>query len=204
MKDAEYKNQRQLAYEVTHFEWCVWKLQAWFEVDELCQTRQSQFQRREMHSVTRTRWNTVNRRSITSTSNTFNPPTYQSKRYSPTIKPNQNQNQHKTAHGEGEESCSSLLVRAGFVRQSSSGIWSFLPNGLRVIKKIQSIVSREMEQIGPLYPPLCFLFLFFHRSINWSYQPLKSDQPQPRSQCHSYSPKSSGNSLEDGTKPAPK
>jgi len=100
-----------------------------------------------MHSVTRTRWKTVNRRSITSTSNTFNPATYQSKRYSPTIKPNQNQNQHKTADGEGEESSSSLLVRAGFVRQSSSGIWSFLPNGLRVIKKIQSIVSREMERI---------------------------------------------------------
>jgi prolyl-tRNA synthetase len=41
-----------------------------------------------------------------------------------------------------------LLVRAGYVRQLSSGIYSLLPLGLRVCAKITAIVRHEMEAIG--------------------------------------------------------
>jgi prolyl-tRNA synthetase len=38
-----------------------------------------------------------------------------------------------------------LLLRAGFIRQNASGIYSYLPLGYRVIKKIEAIVREEME-----------------------------------------------------------
>ncbi|MBW2398954.1 MAG: proline--tRNA ligase [Deltaproteobacteria bacterium] len=41
-----------------------------------------------------------------------------------------------------------LLVRAGYIRQLSSGIYSLLPLGLRVCAKITAIVRHEMEAIG--------------------------------------------------------
>ena len=41
-----------------------------------------------------------------------------------------------------------LLQQAGFIRQSSAGIFSFLPFGQRVIEKIESIVEEEMLAIG--------------------------------------------------------
>ena len=41
-----------------------------------------------------------------------------------------------------------LLVRAGFMRQLSSGIYSLLPLGFRVVKKITDIVRAEMNEIG--------------------------------------------------------
>lgn len=41
-----------------------------------------------------------------------------------------------------------LLLRAGFIRQNASGIYSYLPMGYRVIKKIEAIVREEMEAAG--------------------------------------------------------
>ncbi|MCA0983292.1 proline--tRNA ligase [Halobacillus yeomjeoni] len=41
-----------------------------------------------------------------------------------------------------------LLVRAGYIRQIASGIYSFLPIGRRVLKKVEDIVREEMEKIG--------------------------------------------------------
>lgn len=40
-----------------------------------------------------------------------------------------------------------LLVRGGFVKKSSSGVYMYLPLGLRVKNKIEAIVREEMEQI---------------------------------------------------------
>ncbi|MDD4358287.1 MAG: His/Gly/Thr/Pro-type tRNA ligase C-terminal domain-containing protein [Candidatus Pacebacteria bacterium] len=40
-----------------------------------------------------------------------------------------------------------LLIRAGFVDKLGAGIYSYLPLGLRVIKKIQNIVREEMNRI---------------------------------------------------------
>src|SRR5579885_463965 len=41
-----------------------------------------------------------------------------------------------------------LLVRAGFIRQLASGIYSFLPLGTRVIQKISQIIREEMDHAG--------------------------------------------------------
>ncbi|KAI9600368.1 hypothetical protein H4Q26_000149 [Puccinia striiformis f. sp. tritici PST-130] len=91
------------------------------------------------------------------------PANYQSKRYSPTIK--LDQNARKDAEGED-----SLLVRAGFVRQSSSGIWSFLPNGLRVLQKIQIIIEKQMDRINAsqISMPLLQSQRLWERSGRWN------------------------------------
>jgi len=41
-----------------------------------------------------------------------------------------------------------LMLRSGMIRQSSSGIYSWLPMGIRVLKKIESIVREEQNAIG--------------------------------------------------------
>lgn len=47
-----------------------------------------------------------------------------------------------------EESISAnLLVRAGMIKKAGSGIYYFLPLGLKVIRNIESIVREEMESI---------------------------------------------------------
>ncbi len=41
-----------------------------------------------------------------------------------------------------------LLVQAGFVRQLTAGIYTYLPWGLRVLRKIEQVVREEMNAIG--------------------------------------------------------
>jgi len=41
-----------------------------------------------------------------------------------------------------------LLSRGGFVKQESAGVFSFLPLGFRVLKKVEKIVREEMEYVG--------------------------------------------------------
>jgi prolyl-tRNA synthetase len=41
-----------------------------------------------------------------------------------------------------------LLVRGGFIRQVSAGVWTFLPLGWRVHRKIEQIIREEMNAIG--------------------------------------------------------
>ncbi len=43
---------------------------------------------------------------------------------------------------------SQLLVRAGFVNKLMAGVYSYLPLGLLVLKKIEAIVKEEMDAIG--------------------------------------------------------
>lgn len=48
-----------------------------------------------------------------------------------------------------EESVSAnLLVRAGMIKKVGSGIYTFLPMGLRVLKKIENVVREEMNAIS--------------------------------------------------------
>lgn len=48
-----------------------------------------------------------------------------------------------------EESVSAnLLVRAGMIKKVGSGIYTFLPMGLRVLKKIEAVVREEMDAIS--------------------------------------------------------
>ena len=41
-----------------------------------------------------------------------------------------------------------LMLRIGMIKQSSSGIYSWLPLGFKVMKKIESIVRQEQNNIG--------------------------------------------------------
>ena len=41
-----------------------------------------------------------------------------------------------------------LMLRVGMIKQSSSGIYSWLPLGLRIMKKIENIVREEQNNIG--------------------------------------------------------
>jgi prolyl-tRNA synthetase len=41
-----------------------------------------------------------------------------------------------------------LLLKAGFIRQNASGIYTFLPLGNRVLQKVEAIVRDEMDQAG--------------------------------------------------------
>src|ERR671938_2155512 len=41
-----------------------------------------------------------------------------------------------------------LLVRGGFIRQVSAGLWTFMPLGWRVHRKVEQIVREEMDLIG--------------------------------------------------------
>lgn len=41
-----------------------------------------------------------------------------------------------------------LLLRAGMIRKTASGVYTFLPLGYRVLKKIENIVREEMDGIG--------------------------------------------------------
>jgi prolyl-tRNA synthetase len=50
--------------------------------------------------------------------------------------------------GDADAVSHKLLVRGGFIRQVSAGIWTFLPLGWRVHEKIVQIVREEMDAIG--------------------------------------------------------
>jgi prolyl-tRNA synthetase len=41
-----------------------------------------------------------------------------------------------------------LLIRAGFINKEMAGAYSYLPLGLRVLKKIENIIRREMNALG--------------------------------------------------------
>ncbi len=50
-----------------------------------------------------------------------------------------------------------LLVRAGYIRRNAPGIYTWLPLGLRVLRRIETIVRDEMDSIGAqelLFPAL--------------------------------------------------
>jgi len=41
-----------------------------------------------------------------------------------------------------------LMLRIGMIKQSSAGIYSWLPLGFKVMKKIESIIRQEQNDIG--------------------------------------------------------
>ena len=41
-----------------------------------------------------------------------------------------------------------LMLRAGMIRQTSAGIYSWLPLGLRVLRKIEQIIREEQDAVG--------------------------------------------------------
>ncbi|XMB85643.1 proline--tRNA ligase [Mycoplasmatota bacterium WC44] len=54
----------------------------------------------------------------------------------------------KDAPKDAEAMSHKLLSRAGLVKQVAAGVYSYLPLGYRVIKKIENIVREEMDALG--------------------------------------------------------
>jgi prolyl-tRNA synthetase len=49
---------------------------------------------------------------------------------------------------DSEAASHKLLVRGGFIRQVSAGVWTYLPLGWRVHQKVVQIIREEMNSIG--------------------------------------------------------
>lgn len=62
-----------------------------------------------------------------------------------------------------------LLLRAGFMRQNSSGVYSFMPLGKKVLQKIEAIVREEMDAAGAaeLLMPALQQAEFWQESGRW-------------------------------------
>ena len=54
----------------------------------------------------------------------------------------------REAPADAEAASHRLLVRGGYIRQVSAGVWTFLPLGWRVHQKVVQIVREEMDAIG--------------------------------------------------------
>lgn len=55
---------------------------------------------------------------------------------------------YKEAPSDAEVISHKLLVRAGFIHKTGSGIYSYLPMAQRTIKKIENIIREELDAIG--------------------------------------------------------
>ena len=62
-----------------------------------------------------------------------------SKLYAPTL---------REVPAEAEVVSHQLMLRAGFIRKSAGGMYTYLPLALRVLKKIEAIIREEMDEAG--------------------------------------------------------
>ena len=56
----------------------------------------------------------------------------------------------KEAPAEAEIISHKLMLRAGLVRRLAGGIYSWLPMGLRVVRKVEAIIREEMQAAGAI------------------------------------------------------
>ena len=54
----------------------------------------------------------------------------------------------KEAPQDAELKSHQLMIRAGFIKRLSSGLYSWMPLGLRVLKKVENIIREEMNKAG--------------------------------------------------------
>src|SRR6266571_3560692 len=54
----------------------------------------------------------------------------------------------REAPSDAEALSHKLLVRGGFIRQVSAGVWTLMPLGWRVHRKIEQVIREEMDAIG--------------------------------------------------------
>src|SRR6185369_10674883 len=54
----------------------------------------------------------------------------------------------KEAPSDAELVSHKLMIRAGMVRRLAAGIYTWMPAGLRVVRKIEAIVREEMDRAG--------------------------------------------------------
>src|SRR5512145_187738 len=71
--------------------------------------------------------------------------------------------------GEAETVSHRLMLRAGLIRKVAAGIYTYLPLGLRVIRKVEQIVREEMNRAGAqeLLLPICSPAELWQESGRW-------------------------------------
>lgn len=55
---------------------------------------------------------------------------------------------YKESPADAEIASHKLLIRAGMIHKIGAGLYSYLPMGVRVIRKIENIIREELENIG--------------------------------------------------------
>jgi prolyl-tRNA synthetase len=75
----------------------------------------------------------------------------------------------RQAPAEAESVSHQLLLRAGMIAQQAAGVYSYLPLGLRVLKKIENIIREEMDKAGgqELMLPVLQPFELWQQSGRW-------------------------------------
>src|SRR5258707_13111493 len=56
----------------------------------------------------------------------------------------------KEAPQEAELASHKLMLRAGLIRKLGSGLYTWMPLGLKVVKRVEAIVREEMNRAGAL------------------------------------------------------
>ena len=56
----------------------------------------------------------------------------------------------KEAPADAEVASHRLMLRAGLIKKLGAGIYTYLPMGLRVIRKVERIVREEMDAAGAI------------------------------------------------------
>ena len=56
----------------------------------------------------------------------------------------------KSVPNDAELKSHQLMIRAGMIKKLASGLYTWMPLGLRVLKKIENIIRHEMNKIGAL------------------------------------------------------
>ena len=56
----------------------------------------------------------------------------------------------KEAPADAEVVSHQLMIRAGMIKRLGSGIYNYMPMGLRVIRKVEAIVREEMNRAGAI------------------------------------------------------
>ncbi len=56
----------------------------------------------------------------------------------------------KEAPAEAEVASHQLMTRAGMIRKAAGGIYTYMPMGLKVLRKIEAIVRQEMDAAGAI------------------------------------------------------
>lgn len=54
----------------------------------------------------------------------------------------------KTAPADADSANAKFLLQGGFVRQEAAGVYSWLPLGLRALRKVENIIREEMDALG--------------------------------------------------------
>ncbi|MBT2866621.1 proline--tRNA ligase [Chromobacterium violaceum] len=56
----------------------------------------------------------------------------------------------KEAPADADIVSQKLMLRAGFIRKQAAGIYSWMPMGLRVVRKVETIIREEMNRAGAI------------------------------------------------------